>query len=65
MTPGRWRRIEDLYKAARKCHPNERVALLECTHADIRARVERMLEVESGSGILGQSVRRTLSARRH
>ena len=65
MTPERWRQIEDLYHAAQGRTPTERAALLECTDPEIRGRVERMLEVESGSGILGQSVRRTLSARRH
>jgi hypothetical protein len=55
MTPDRWRQIEDLYRAAQKCHPNERAALLECTDPEIRSRVERMLAVESGSRILDQS----------
>ncbi len=55
MTPDRWRQIEDLYHAAQKCLPNERAALLEGTDPEIRERVERMLEVESGSAILDQS----------
>lgn len=55
MTPERWRQIEDLYHAAQKCHSDERAALLECTDPEIRSRVERMLEIESGSGILGRS----------
>ena len=54
VTPDRWRRIEDLYHAVRKCRPNERQALLESTDPDIRARVELMLEVESGDQILDQ-----------
>ncbi len=54
MTPERWRQIEDLYRAAQKVAPNQRAALLECTDPDIRARVERMLEVESGSQIFEQ-----------
>ena len=54
MTPERWRQIEDLYQAARGRVPAERAALLECTDPEIRARVERMLEVESGSQILDQ-----------
>src|SRR5271154_3620880 len=54
MTPDRWRQIEDLYRAARDRVPAERAALLECTDPEIRARVERMLEVESGSQILDQ-----------
>ncbi len=54
MTPDRWRQIEDLYQAARECFPADRAALLECTDPEIRARVERMLEVESGSQILDQ-----------
>ncbi len=52
MTPDRWRQIEALYYAAQKRHPNERAALLECTDPEIRARVERMLAVESGGQIL-------------
>ena len=52
MTPEQWRQIEELYQAAQNCHPKERAALLECTDPEIRLRVERMLEVESGSGIL-------------
>jgi serine/threonine protein kinase len=54
MTPDRWRRIEDLYHAAQKCHPNERAGLLEGTDPEIRSRVERMLAVESGSQILNE-----------
>jgi serine/threonine protein kinase len=52
MTPERWRQIESLYKAAHDCVPAERAALLEGTDPEIRARVERMLAVESGSQIL-------------
>ncbi len=52
MTPDQWRQIEDLYHAAQNCQPNERAALLECTDPDVRSRVERMLQVESGSDIL-------------
>ena len=52
MTPERWRQIESLYHAARDCVPAERAALLEGTDPEIRARVERMLAVESGSQIL-------------
>ena len=51
MTPERWRQIEELYHAARQRNPAERVALLEGTDPEVRSRVERMLEVESGSGI--------------
>ena len=54
MTPERWRQIEDLYHAAQKRNPAERAALLECTDPEIRARVERMLDIESGSQILDQ-----------
>ncbi len=54
MTPERWRQIESLYHAARDCVPAERAALLEATDPEIRARVERMLAVESGSQILDQ-----------
>jgi eukaryotic-like serine/threonine-protein kinase len=56
MTPDQWRQIEELYNAAQNCHPNERAALLECTDPEIRSRVERMLEVDSGSRILNASV---------
>jgi len=52
MTPDQFRQIEDLYHAAQQRNPNERAALLECTDPEIRSRVERMLEVESGSQIL-------------
>lgn len=52
MTPEHWRQIEDLYHAARERTPAERVALLECTDPDIRARVERMLALDSGGEIL-------------
>jgi serine/threonine protein kinase len=52
MTPERWRQIEDLYHAAQERSPADRVALLECTDPDIRARVERMLEVDSGGQML-------------
>lgn len=55
LTPERWRQIEKLYDAARKCAPGDRAALLEHTDPDVRARVEHMLEIESGSEILGQS----------
>jgi hypothetical protein len=50
MTPERWRQIDDLYHAAR-----ERAALLERTDPEIRARVERMLALDSGRQILDQS----------
>jgi Tol biopolymer transport system component len=55
MTPDRLRQIEDLYRAAQKCNPDERAALLECTDPEIRSRVERMLEVEPSGQILDQS----------
>src|SRR5579862_609497 len=55
MTPDRWRQIESLYNAAQNCAPGERAVLLEATDPEIRARVQRMLEIESGSGIPGQS----------
>jgi hypothetical protein len=56
MTPDRWRQIEDLYHAARERSPVERTALPECTDPEIRARVERMLALESSGQILDQSV---------
>jgi len=56
MTPDQWRQIEELYHAAQKCGPNQRAALLECTDPEIRLRVERMLEVDSDSHILGAAV---------
>jgi hypothetical protein len=52
MTPEHWRQIEDLYHAARERNPAERSVLLECTDPGIRARVERMLDLESGGQIL-------------
>src|SRR5215469_16486740 len=55
LTPDRWRKIEELYQAAKNCAPGERAALLEGTDPDIRARVERMLEIESSGGLLDQS----------
>jgi eukaryotic-like serine/threonine-protein kinase len=55
MTPERWRQIEDLYHAARERVPTDRAALLECTDPEIRARVERMLALDSGGQILDQS----------
>jgi serine/threonine protein kinase len=55
MTPEHWRQIEDLYHAARKGGPAERAALLECTDPEIRARVERMLALESNGQILDRS----------
>ncbi len=55
MTPEHWRQIEDLYHAARDRGPAERAALLERTDPDIRARVERMLALDSSGQILDQS----------
>jgi eukaryotic-like serine/threonine-protein kinase len=55
MTPERWRQIEELYRAAQNCRPDERAALLECTDPEIRSQVERMLEVESRGQILDRS----------
>ena len=54
MTPEVWRQIEDLYHAARERNPKERSVLLECTDPEIRARVERMLDLDSGGQILDQ-----------
>jgi serine/threonine protein kinase len=55
MTPDRWRKIEELYQAAQNCGPGERAALLDGTDPEIRARVERMLEIESSDALLDQS----------
>src|SRR5579863_6632473 len=55
LTPDRWRQIEELYYAAQNCAPAQRAALLEHTDPEIRARVERMLEIESSGGLLDQS----------
>ena len=55
MTPDRWRKIEELYQAAQNCGPGERAALLDGTDPEIRAHVERMLEIESNGGLLDQS----------
>ncbi len=54
MTPERWRQIENLYYQAQELPSRERAALLEGTDPEIRSRVERMLEVDSGSHILDQ-----------
>ncbi len=54
MTPEHWRQIEDLYHAARERSPNERSVLLEYTDPEIRARVERMLDLDSSGQILDQ-----------
>jgi hypothetical protein len=53
MAPEHWRQIEDLYHAARE-QSNERAALLECTDPEIRARVERMLALDSSGQILNR-----------
>jgi TolB-like protein/Tfp pilus assembly protein PilF/tRNA A-37 threonylcarbamoyl transferase component Bud32 len=55
MTPERWRQIEELYHAAQERGPAELAALLECTDPEIRARVERMLEVDSSGQMLDGS----------
>jgi serine/threonine protein kinase len=52
MTPQQWRQIEDLYHAAQECRPAERAALLECTDPEVRLRLEQMLAVEPGIGML-------------
>ena len=52
MTPDQWRRIEDLYHRAQKCDPQAREAILEGTDPEIRERIEQMLAVDSGSGII-------------
>jgi len=52
MTPERWRQIEDLYHAAQKCPPNDRAAVLEGADPEVRARVERMLALDSGGHLL-------------
>jgi len=55
LTPDRWRKIEELYQAAQNCAPGERAAVLDGADREIRARVERMLEIESSGGLLDQS----------
>lgn len=55
LTRERWRKIEELYQAAQNCPPHQRAALLQATDPEIRARVERMLEIESSGGLLDQS----------
>ena len=55
LNPDHWRKIEELYQAAQNCAPGERAALLDVTDPEIRARVERMLEIESSGGLLDQS----------
>jgi serine/threonine protein kinase len=55
MTPERWSQIEELYHAVQRCDPSERAGLLQATDPEIRSRVERMLEVDSGSDLLGSA----------
>ena len=52
MTPDEWRQIEDLYHAAQGRSPAERTALLDGTDPEIRARVERMLALDSSGQML-------------
>jgi serine/threonine protein kinase/Tol biopolymer transport system component len=62
MTPEYWRQIEDLYHAAQARPPGERVALLEGTDPEIRARVERMLALDSDGQILDSPAAGLLNA---
>ncbi len=52
MTPEQFRKIEELFDAAQKCGPGERVGLLEGTDPEIRNVVERMLAQASSNQIL-------------
>jgi Tol biopolymer transport system component len=48
MDSQRWRRIEELYNAARACAPDERARLLDQAEPDVKRKVEQMLN-QSGS----------------
>jgi serine/threonine protein kinase len=61
MTQDQWRQIEELYQAVLECEPNQRASLLEGSDSEVRARVERMLRIESGSHILEHSADRLLA----
>src|SRR5262249_10079990 len=49
MSPERFRRVEELYHAAREGTPDERAALLAQTEPELRREVELLLS-ESGGG---------------
>jgi serine/threonine protein kinase len=52
MTPERFRRIEELYLAAREGTAGERAALLDQTDPDLRREVESLLAERSGGEFL-------------
>jgi predicted ATPase/serine/threonine protein kinase len=52
MTPERWRQIEELYLAAADLPHDARALLLAQASPEIRSRVEAMLALRTGSGIL-------------
>ena len=54
MTPERFRRIEELYQAARERTPEERAALLDRTNPDLRREVESLLAERNGGEFLEQ-----------
>ena len=52
MSPERFRRIEELYHAAREGTPEERAALLAQTDPELRREVESLLVRSSGGEFL-------------
>src|SRR5262245_58453930 len=54
MSPERFRRIEELYHAARERTPEEREALLAQTDPELRREVEALLSEASGGEFLDQ-----------
>ena len=54
MTPERFRRIEELYHAARECTADERVALLAQTDPELRSEIESLLAQRTGGEFLEQ-----------
>jgi hypothetical protein len=52
MSPERFRRIEELYHAAREGTPEERAALLAQTDPELRCEVESLLSESSGAEFL-------------
>ena len=52
MSPERFRRIEELYHAAREATPEERAALLAQSDPELRREVESLLSGSSGGEFL-------------
>jgi len=58
MSPDRFRRIAELYNAAREATPNERAALLAQTDPETRREVESLLSESSGAEFLDRPAMR-------